>query len=194
MVRVDTPHIALSEELFLRVVRENPELRLERSREGRLIVVPPTGGEGSRANAEITGQLRDWNRVSAGGVVFDSSGGFRLPNGATRSADAAWLPSSRWLQLDQTERQSFPPLCPEFVIELLSPSDDLTETRAKLDEFVQNGAQLGWLIGPLSRTVEIYRPHHAPELLKDPQTVQGEGVLLSFVLDLGPVFDDPTTA
>jgi Uma2 family endonuclease len=191
MVRTESVSITISEELFLALVRQNPDLRLERAADGRLIVAPPNGSDGSRQNSEILWQLEVWNKRSRGGIVFDSSGGFRLPNGATRGPDAAWLATGRWRGLSETERRGFAPLCPEFVIELLSPSDDLAETEAKVDEFVANGASLGWLIDPFRRVVEIFRPGRPRETLKSPLAVSGEGPVAGFVLELGPVFSDP---
>jgi Uma2 family endonuclease len=194
MVQVESPHITVSEQLFLELMRENPGVRFERARDGTLIVMPPNGLDGSRQNLQIVWQLENWNRALGGGVVFDSSGGFRLQNGAIRSPDAAWLQKAQWQQLSAEQRCGFAPICPEFVIELLSPTDDLTETRAKLDEFVRSGASLGWLVDPSRRIVEIYRPSRAPEMLENPLTVEGEGALSGFVLGLEPIFDDPSIA
>jgi Uma2 family endonuclease len=192
MVQIDTPRITVSEELFLALVRENPDGRFERARDGTLIVVPPNGLDGSRQNLQIVWQLENWNRAMGGGVVFDSSGGFRLQDGAIRSPDAAWLRKARWQQLSAVERRGVAPICPEFVIELLSPSDDLAETQAKLDEFVRNGASLGWLVDPSRRVVEIYRPGRPPETLENPLSVEAEGAMSGFVLDLEPIFNDPS--
>jgi len=187
MVQTETPRISGSRNLYLAIVRENPNLRIERRRDGTLIVVPPTGGEGSRVNAEITAQLVVWNR-GRDGIVFDSSGGFDLPDGSTYSPDAAWIPLSRWSALTAEQRPGFTPLCPDFVLELLSPSDSLIETREKLSQFIANGARLGWLIDPFRKVVEIYRPGGAPEMRANPVAVDGEDVLLGFTLDLGPIF------
>ncbi len=179
--------IVLSEDLYLALLRENPDLCLERSKHGELIVVPPAGAAGSAANADLSTQLAIWCRKH-GGIVFDSSAGFRLPDGATRSPDAAWLDGSRWTALTPAQRRGFPPLCPDFVAELLSPSDDLDEIRAKMAEYLANGARLGWLLDPFRRAIEIYRPGREPEIREGAHTVDGEDVLPGFVLDLDPIF------
>jgi len=189
MVLADTPRLTVSRELYLAIIRENPNLPIERRRDGTLIVMPATGSDASRRNAEITVQLGTWNR-GRGGVVFDSSGGFDLPDGSTLSPDAAWVPRSRWSGLTEEERRRFSPLCPDFVVELLSPSDNLNEARDKLADFIRNGAQLGWLIDPFRKAVEIYRTGREPEIRENPRSVDGEGILPGFVLDLTAVFDE----
>lgn len=191
MVQLESPAIRVSEDLFLALVHENPDVEFERAGDGRLIVVPPAGNESSRQNIRLTTQLEIWNERENAGVAFDSSAGFRLPNGATYSPDAAWLKKARWLRLSIEERHRFAPVCPDFVVELLSPSDELSATREKLKEYIENGASLGWLIDPFRRAVEIYRPARKPEIVENPDSVTGEGALASFVLDLRPIFDDP---
>ena len=186
---VDVPQITVSETLFLGLARENPDVRFERASDGALIVVPPAGADSSRRNLAVVKQLATWNDARGGGVAFESSAGFRLPDGATRSPDAAWLPRSDWLRLSAAERSSFAPICPYFVAELLSPSDGLAETRAKLVEYIENGARLAWLIDPIRRVVEVYRPDREPEIHENPQTLDGEGELSGFTLDLTNVFD-----
>lgn len=182
--------ITVSEDLYLAILRENPDVRLERSRLGELIVVPPAGGEASARNAILTAQLYAWNAASCCGKVFDSSAGFRLPDGATRSPDAAWLESPRWDALTPLARRSFPPPCPDFVAELLSPSDDVDETRAKMEDYITNGARLGWLLDPFRKAVEIYRPDSKPETRFGVHSIEGEDVLAGFVLDLREILAD----
>ena len=144
----------------------------------------PTGGETGKRNLEIALQLGTWNKQVKLGVAFDSSSGFKLPNGAERSPDAAWVKKERWDALTPEQRQKFPPLCPDFVVELCSPSDSLAKTQERMQEYLDNQAQLGWLIDPQSKQVEIYRQGQAIEVLNTPKILSGESVLPGFVLDL----------
>jgi Uma2 family endonuclease len=187
MLEVDTARLVGSRELYLAIIRENPELRIERWADGTLVLMPPTGSETSRQNAEIVAQLASWNRARAG-VVFDSSGGFDLPDGSTLSTDAAWITGERWSRLTVEQRQAFSPLSPDFVVELVSRSDRVSAARNKVADFIANGSRLAWLIDPLRRVVEVHRPGRAPEILANPRFVDGEDVLPGFVLDLAPVF------
>ena len=161
-----------------------PALRMELTKEGRLIIMPPAGGESGRRNADLTADLVIWNRSTRTGVVFDSSTGFVLPNGADRSPDAAWVERSRWETLSQQQREKYLSLCPDFVIELLSRTDSLMETQEKMREYLDNGARLGWLINPRRRQVEIHRPGQDVEVLDSPTSISGEPVLPGFTLDL----------
>ena len=158
-------NIDLTDEQFFEVCRKNRDLRFERSAEGDLIIMPPTGSETSDRNAELTYQLRAWSRQNKQGKSFDSSGGFRLPNGAQRSPDASWVTMERWNNLTQEEKERFAPLCPDFVVELMSPNDSLEKTREKMQEYRENGAKLGWLINRQQKQVEIYRPNQSVEIL-----------------------------
>lgn len=161
---------------------------MERTAQGELIVMPPTGSEGGSRNAETSADIVIWNRRTKLGVVFDSSSGFRLPNGATRSPDTAWVAQSRWESLTPAQRKDYAPLCPDFVLERASDSDSITVLRAKMQEYIENGARLGWLIDPRSRQVEIYRPDQPVEQLDNPSTLSGETVLPGFTLSLSTVF------
>jgi Uma2 family endonuclease len=190
MLQMEAPPLRVSRELFEALVAENPDARLERARDGTLIVMPPTGWDASRRNVELTGQLWLWNRETLAGFCADSNGGFELPDSAIRAADAAWVSRARWERLTQAERKTFSPLCPDFVVELRSPSDRMPDLRDKMAEYIENGAQLGWLIDPYAKRVEIYRPGREPELLAAPATLSGEDVLPGFVLDLAPIFAD----
>jgi Uma2 family endonuclease len=174
----------LSERRFLQICQANPELHLERTATGELIVMSPTGSETGLRNTQLTGQLWWWNEQQGLGEVFDSSTGFRLPNGADRSPDASWVAKDRWLALTPAQRRRFAPLCPDFVAELRSPSDDLASLQAKMREYVANGARLGWLIDTGMQRVEIYRPEQPVEVLERPETLSGEEVLPGFVLRL----------
>jgi len=178
------PVIRLTHEQFEQIALANPDLRIELSADGELSIMPPTGGNTGRRNADLTTDLNLWNRQTRLGVVFDSSTIFRLPNGAERSPDAAWIILERWNALTQKEQDSFPPLCPDFVIELRSKTDSLKPLQAKMQEYQDNGCRLGWLINYQDRQVEIYRPQREKEVLRSPQTLSGEEVLPGFVLDL----------
>lgn len=178
------PIIKLTEEQFYQLCRENSDLKLERNAQGELIVMPPTGGETGKSNSQVNLQLGVWNEQTQLGEVFDSSTGFTLPNKADRSPDASWVEKSRWEALTAEQREKFIPLCPDFVIEILSPSDSLKKTQEKMEEYIDNGCRLGWLIRRKNREVYIYRPGKAVEVLKSPETLSGEDVLPGFTLNL----------
>lgn len=164
----------------------NPDLRIERSAEGDLIIMTPSGMDSSRQNAELVWQLTNWSKQDGTGLVFDSSAGVWLPNGAMRSPDAMWIRRDRWDSLE--DRQKFGHLAPDFVAEIRSATDRLSYLRAKLQEFVDNGVRLGWLIDPLERRVEAYRPDQEPVMFENPASVSGDPELAGFVLDLAPIW------
>jgi Uma2 family endonuclease len=179
---------------FFAFCRANPDLRLERTENGVVEITAPTSGGTGARNAEITAQLVVWAKADGSGVAFDSSTGFRLPGGATRSPDASWVRRDRWDALSEQEREEqFAPLCPDFVIELRSRSDRskrLDLLKQKLPEYLAQGARLGWLIDPIDGRVEIHRPGRAVEVLDRPARLSGEDVLPRFTLDLtGILFD-----
>ncbi|MBJ7899003.1 MAG: Uma2 family endonuclease [Cyanobacteria bacterium RI_101] len=178
------PALNWDSEQFFQLCQTNPDLNLERSAEGELLIMPPTGGETGRANALLITRLVTWNESAGLGVVFDSSTCFRLPQGGDRSPDVAWIQAERWNGLTPEERRRFPPLCPDFVIELLSPSDRAPLTREKMAEFLASGLRLGWLIDPQVKQVEIYRPDQAVEILAEPAELSGEAILPGFTLNL----------
>lgn len=180
--------LRVTNEQFLEFVKANPDLRLERTATGELIIMAPTGSEGGNYNAELNVDVGIWNRQYAKGKVFDSSSGFRLPNGAIRSPDVAWVEQSRWDALTPEQRKGFAPLCPDFVIELLSETDDLAVLQAKMQEYLDNGCQLGWLINPKARTVVIYRPQRSPEVVEFRTPLSGEAVLPGFQVNLELLF------
>ena len=181
--------IKLTSEQFYQLCEENPDLKLERSANGELIAMPPTGGETGKRNVKVTTQLDLWNEQTELGEVFDSSTGFTLPNKADRSPDASWVEKSRWSALTPEQREKFIPLCPDFVIELVSPSDSLKKSQDKMQEYLENGCRLGWLINRKKRQVEIYRPGQDVEVLQSPLTLSGENVLPGFVLNLQKIWN-----
>jgi Uma2 family endonuclease len=192
MVSAPPVHLARSftvtDDQFWELARTHPELRLERTAEGELIVMPPTVSEGGNYNAEVTTDFGIWNRKTQLGKVFDSSTGFKLPNGATRAPDTAWVTNERWNALTPEQRKKFAPICPDFVLELASESDDLDTLRQKMLEYIDNGCRLGWLVIPKTQQVEIYRGDRSIEVLQSPATLSGEAVLPGFVLNLVAIF------
>ena len=177
----------LTEAQFYRICRANPELRLERSAVGELVIMSPTGTETGARNSSLTGQLWSWNERTGLGQVFDSSAGFNLPDGATRSPDASWVSQPRWQQLSAEEKKRFAPICPDFVAELRSPGDSLAELQSKMNEYMANGARLGWLLDTVRQRVEIYRPGQQVEIVENPNSLSGEAVLPGFRLDLSRI-------
>jgi Uma2 family endonuclease len=182
------PALDLTEDQFFAFCQLNRDLRLERNAEGELLIMPPTGWEAGHRNFEITGQLAKWTAQDGTGWGGDSSTGFRLPNGAVRSPDASWLPKERLVPFSEHERQRFLPLCPDFVLELWSPSDRLRDVQAKMAEYLANGAKLGWLLYPPERRVWVYRPDTPVEQLDNPATLSGDPILPGFTLDLRPIW------
>ncbi|MCG5059411.1 MAG: Uma2 family endonuclease [Limnoraphis sp. WC205] len=182
------PVIEMTDEQFFAFCQINRELRIERTAHGELIIMSPTGSETEERNFDLIGQLWMWTRQDGTGVGFGSSGGFMLPNGAVRSPDAAWIKKSRWEAIPQEQRQTFAPICPDFVVELRSASDRLKLLQEKMLEYIENGAILGWLIDPIHKQVYIYRPQTEIECLENPATVSGDPVLSGFVLDLNKIF------
>ncbi len=181
--------IKLTSQQFYQLCEENPDLKLERNANGELIVMPPTGGETGKTNSKFNLQIGLWNEQTELGEVFDSSTGFTLPNKADRSPDVSWVEKSRWSALTPEQREKFIPLCPDFVIELVSPSDSLKKTQEKMQEYMENGCRLGWLINRKKREVEIYRPGQDVEVLQSPLTLSGENVLPGFVLNLQKIWN-----
>jgi Uma2 family endonuclease len=180
--------LTVNRDQFVELALANRDLQLERTATGELIVMAPTGSETGNSNSDINGQLWLWNRQTKLGKTFDSSSGFHLPNGADRSPDAAWISRERWEALTTAERQGFAPICPDFVIELRSPSDHLKPLQSKLQEYIDNGARLGWLIDKKNRQVEIYRLGKDVEIKYSPITLSGEDILPGFVLDLSEIW------
>ena len=182
------PVLQLTDDQFYELCQLNRELRIERTAQGELLIMPPTGWETSEYNAEICMQLRQWAKREGTGTTTDSSGGFILPNTAVRSPDAAWIRHDRLATLTAEQRRKFLPLCPDFVLELRSPTDSLSVLQDKMQEYMDNGAQLGWLIDPVRRQVFIYRPDLPVEQLEKPDSVSGEPLLPGFRLDLREIW------
>lgn len=177
-------HSVLTGEDFDQLVRDNPELRMELTATGELILMSPTGSKTGLRNAELNRQLGNWAKANRSGVVFDSSTLFVLPNGARRSPDASWIKLERWNALTAEEQEGFAPLCPDFVIELRSRSDNLPPLEDKMLEYIANGAQMAWLIDPLRKRVYIYRPGLDTEMVEDPEEVGGDPELPDFILNV----------
>jgi Uma2 family endonuclease len=191
MVQASTRYISQAE--FEQLCAENPDRVIERTAQGELVAMAPVGGQGSRGEASLIIRLGIWNEATKLGVVFSSQGAFRLPIGSTRAPDVAWVQQKRWDSLSLQEQVSFPPICPDFVIELRSQSitadgrivpQPLPELRARLLEYVASGLRLGWLINPQDQQVEIYRAGQEVEVVSTPTTLSGEGVLPGFELQV----------
>ncbi|WP_036480924.1 Uma2 family endonuclease [Myxosarcina sp. GI1] len=180
--------IDISEEQFYQLCIHNPDTKFERNADGEIIVMSPPGGETGKRNAKLIAKFIVWNERTKLGEVFDSSTGYKLPNGANRSPDVSWIERERWNSLTSEQKQKFIPLAPDFALELMSPSDYLVNTQAKMSEYLANGVRLSWLINPEAKQVEIYRLEQDVELLNSPQTLSGEDILPDFVLDLSNIF------
>lgn len=177
--------LKVNDQTFKSIAKANSEWNFEQTAEGELVIVPPTGGTSGRKNSSLTGQLNAWVEANLNlGESFDSNTLFVLPNGAKRSPDTCWVARERWDALTQQQQDSYPPLCPDFVVELRSSTDSLEELQAKMQEYMDNGARLGWLINHQDRQVEIYRLGQKVEVLQSPSSLLGEDVLPGFVLSL----------
>lgn len=181
--------IQLNDDDFYNLCQVNRDLKLERTAKGEVVVMSPTGGEGGKKEADLIIDIGIWSRQTQLGIAFSSSTGFKLPNGAERSPDVAWVRQERWEALTPQQRRKFPPLAPDFVIELRSATDELGTLQAKMQEYMDNGVRLGWLINPQQRQVEIYRLGQPKETQESPNSLSGEDVLPGFVLDLNRIFD-----
>jgi Uma2 family endonuclease len=189
-LRVDLKHVHLSDEQFYQLCIANPDLNIERSAKGVLIFMPPVGGDSGRREAGFIIDLGIWNRQTKLGEVFSSSTIFKLPGGGDRSPDAAWVEHSRWQALPSEQRQKFPPIAPDFVIELRSRTDSLQMLQEKMQEYMDSGVKLSWLFNPQDQQVEIYRQGQAKEVLSLPTQLFGEAVLPGFSLQVDRFTDD----
>ena len=176
--------VGLTSEQFVRLCRDNPDLRLELTAQKEIVIMPPNWTKTGMQNAEISAQLWVWAKADGTGITGDSSTGFTLPNGAVRSPDASWIRRDRWDALTKDQQNSFAPICPDFLIELRSHSETLPELQAKMEEYIENGSQLCWLIDPTEKRVHIYRPGQTPEAIDNPVTIGADPVLPGFTLDL----------
>lgn len=180
--------LELTDEQFFQLCTDNRDFRFERTASGGLIIMPPTGSETGNFNIDLSYQLQSWSRQNKHlGIAFDSSTGFKLPDGSDISPDAAWVRRDRWDALTPEQKEKFAPICPDFVVELRSTTDSLEKLRAKMKVYVKNGARLGWLLDRKNRKVEISRQGSDVEILDGPVTLSGEDVLPGFVLDLSDI-------
>jgi Uma2 family endonuclease len=183
-----SPAIDMTDEQFFAFCQQNRDYRIERNATGEITIMPPTGSETGNRNFDLIVQLGIWTRQNGTGIGFDSSAGFTLPNGAMKSSDAAWIKLEKWHSLTPEQQQKFAPICPDFIIELRFPSDNLQPLKDKLQEYIDNGVSLGWLIDRKNRKVYIYRPNSEVECLDNPATLSGESILPEFVLQLSTIW------
>ncbi|MEM9908445.1 MAG: Uma2 family endonuclease [Cyanobacteria bacterium P01_D01_bin.44] len=178
----------MSDQQFYDFCRTNPDLRIERNAHGEIIVMPPAFADTGNRNGRVFGQLFVWSEADATGEAFDSSSGFTLANGATRSPDASWILSDRWNALQPKQQASFAPIAPDFVVELRSSSDTLASLQEKMDEYITNGVRLGLLIDRKNCQVHVYRPNHPPEILDNPEFVSCEPEMPMFALKMAKIW------
>jgi Uma2 family endonuclease len=183
------PETPMSDEEFMRFCAANEPMRFEREPNGEILVMTPAGNRTGRKNAYIVQALGNWSDFDGRGYHFDSSTGFTLPDGSVRSPDAAWVQASRWNALSEEEKDRFSPLCPDFVIELRSPTDKLPGLQSKMAKWIANGVQTAWLIDPKEKSVTIYRPGEEPELHTHPTSVQGDGPIAGFELVMDRIWN-----
>lgn len=183
-----TISLEMTDDQFYEFCQKNSDLKFERNAKGEIIIMPPTGGETGNRNATLTSRFVVWNQQENLGIVFDSSTGFRLPNGATRSPDVTWIQRDRWNTLTPEQQEKFPPISPDFVLEFMSPTDTLQATQSKMREYIENGVRLGWLFDRKTRRIEIYRSNQPVEILEAPETLSGENVLPGLSLNLSAIW------
>lgn len=183
------PELQMTDEQFFEFCQVNQELRIESNKFGELLIMPPTGSDSGNREARIIQQLMNWADEDSTGIAFSSSAGFTLSTGAKLAPDASWIKLERWNSLTEEQKQKFAPICPDFVVELRSPSDNLKPLQEKMEEYMKEpGLQLGWLIDRKNRRVYIYRPNQAVEILDNPETISGDPVLPGFILNLSKVW------
>ncbi len=183
-----SPAFEMSADSFFDFCQLNSHLRIERTATGELIIMSPVGSETGNRNLKLIQQLANWTDTDNTGIAFDSSAGFTLPNGATRSPDASWIELTKWNSLSSEQKTKFAPICPDFVVELKSPSDSLKQLQEKMQEYIDNGAYLGWLIDRTTCQVYIYQPNRDVQCLDNPKIISGEPILPGFVLDLAKIW------
>jgi Uma2 family endonuclease len=182
------PEKPMSDEELMRFCAANDAVRVERDANGEILVMTPAGIKISRMNSRITRLLDEWAEQDGRGIAVDSNGGFTLPDGSVRAADAAWVQRSRWDVLSDADQARFAPICPDFIIELRSPNDSVVELRQKMEQWIANGVRLAWLIDPQNKTISIYCPGEQPEILTHPSSVQGRGVMAGFELVMARIW------
>ena len=184
-----SPAVPMTQDQFFDFCQQNRKIRIERNAQGEIFIMAPSGGESSAQDLSVAAQLYNWARLDKTGKAFGSSAGFILPNAANRSPDASWVSLARLAEVTSEQMKKFIPLCPDFVAEVLSPTDSLKQTVAKMEEYMENGAKLGWLINPRRKQVHVYRPGQPVEILESPTSVSGDPELRGFVLDLDSVWN-----
>ena len=182
------PMMVMTDDQFFEFCQVNSDYQFERTVKGELVVMAPTGSESGKRNASLTVQVGVWAEQDGTGLIFDSSTGFTLPNGAIRSPDLAWIQTARWQAIPLEQRRKFAPICPDFVVELRSETDDVTMLKAKMQEYLDNGASLGWLIDPIERQVYLYQPMIAVQQINQPERLSGDPTLPGFELDLRKIW------
>ena len=188
-VILNIKNVGLSDDQFYQLCQINEDWKLEQTAKGELIIMPPVGAISGNRESEFNADVVIWNRQTKLGKVFSSSTVFTLPNGGKRSPDVAWIANERWESLSVEEQEKFPKICPDFVIELRSRTDSLSQLQEKMQEYLHSGLRLGWLIDPQNQQVEIYRQNQSVEIVSLPTSLSGENVLPGFILEL-PVFRD----
>jgi Uma2 family endonuclease len=183
------PETRMSDEEFMRFCAANEPMRIEREPNGEILVMTPANSKTSKMNSRIVRLLDEWAESDGRGAAFDSSGGFTLPDTSMRNPDAAWMLNPRWNAMSDEEQSSFAPACPDFIIELRSPSDRLPDLQAKMEQWISNGAQVAWLIDPKEKTVSIYRTGQEPEHIVHPTSIQGDGPIVGFELVMARIWD-----
>ncbi len=182
------PALPMTPDQFFEFCQQNRKLRFERTAQGDLVIMPPSGGGTGKRNLSIGAQLYNWAERDGTGEAYDSSTGFVLPIGAIRSPDASWVLKSRLATLTAEQKEKFIPLCPDFLVELMPPTDSLTETQAKMQEYLENGMRLGWLIDRKRKQIHVYRPGQDASVISAPATISGDPELPGFVLGLEPIW------
>jgi Uma2 family endonuclease len=182
------PEWQMDDDQFFAFCARNKDLRIERSSNLDILIMSPEAGSSGGGNSRLIRRFDEWAEREGSGRAFGNSTGFTLPNRSVRSPDIAWVRNSRLRQLTKDEWEKFLPLCPDFVLELRSPSDRLTDLKTKMREYIDNGARLGWLLDPFSKQVQIYRPDSEPETLENPSSLSGEPILCGFVLNVQEIW------
>jgi Uma2 family endonuclease len=188
-IAIDLSGIGLTDEIFARICRDNPELGFERTASGELVVVTPTGLQSGHREIRILQRLGEWTDRDGTGIAFSSNALYTLPNGAKRAPDASWIRLDRWKRLSSKDREGFGPIAPDFVVEVRSPTDRIADLQEKMREYAATGVRLGWLLDPFGREAWVYRPDSDPEHIPNPQWLEGEDVLPGFRFDFSEIVE-----